>query len=201
MLPDLKRIKRDKVYRTTIVYLAFSLCIDLMSRFMGYFQNNNQLLWLCLSLLEIIIFCYIFYTLRKKEKYHFEFIISLCAIVYIVYELFTINPIEVKTFQTYSKTISSFVIVLIAMRNIYHYVITEKEIISNQLWFRLNILIYFSMNVVLLLPINFLVNHESTSAFWIWFAYLFFTLIFYLGLIVLLWKNGKSQKQLLSGSQ
>jgi hypothetical protein len=60
--------------------------------------------------------------------------------------------------------------------------------------------IYFSLNLIFFLPVNFLINVASSVKFYFWSANLLLTISFYTFLCKEIWKNGSTRKRLRSGS-
>jgi hypothetical protein len=47
------------------------------------------------------------------------------------------------------------------------------------------------LNIIIFLPLDFLISEDSIFNFYIWFANLGVTVLFYLFLIYSIWKNGR----------
>lgn len=182
-----------------LIYLIISLVFDVVSRKVGGDTDNNLLLWPLLSLAELIIFS-VYYL---KTTVNNKIIIGLLGLgsIYMFWELYYLDVNDIIGFQPYSKVISSFIIVLFALINFYQALKKEVvEVLKNQ-YLNGVILVYFSLNILLLLPINFLINAKVEITIYIWTVYLFTTIFFYVSLSFYLWKNGRNQKQLHFGLQ
>lgn len=182
-----------------LAYLIVSLVFDLVSRKVGGDTDNNLLLWPLLSLAELIIFS--IYYLKTEINNKVIFGCLGAGSIYMVLELYYLDVNDIVSFQPYSKVVSSFIIVLFALFNFYEAL--KKEFVESLKNHYLNsiILVYFSLNIFLLLPINFLINAKVAITIYIWTVYLFTTIFFYVSLSFYLWKNGRNQKQLYFGSQ
>lgn len=61
------------------------------------------------------------------------------------------------------------------------------------------ILTYFSLNLIMILPINYFINAETDLKFIFLVSNMITTTLFYIYLTYSLWKNGKIQKPLRTG--
>lgn len=186
----------SKSYKLILSYLAISLIIDITSRIMAGMNNNNLILWPILSLIEINIFSLVFIPIIRKK---FLWIFTAIASAYIIYEIIIIDSFNASSFQPYAKIISSAIIVLYLLIVLIQRIKNESILSRKEQVFNLTILCYFALNVVLLLPINFLINENPEITIYIWTTYLILTILFYSCLSILLWKNGKNQKRLYFG--
>ena len=189
----------DKSNYILLAYLIVSLVFDIVSRKVGGETDNNLLLWPLLSFSELVIFSLFFLRTEVNVK-----IVIGCLVagsIYMGLELYYLDVNDIIGFQPYSKVVSSFIIVLFALINSYE--LLKKELIESLKNQYLNsvILVYFSLNILFLLPINFLINAKVEVTIYIWTAYLFSTIFFYVSLSFYLWKNGRNQKQLHFGLQ
>ncbi|WP_188620695.1 hypothetical protein [Flavobacterium suaedae] len=122
--------------------------------------------------------------------------ICFAAILYIAYEFiyYAFFDTNVKSFQPYAKVADNFVIILLALSFLQEKIDDFKE----QKWdnFRLNIviLVFFTFNTLIFLPINFIVNENSGVKFYFWAGNSILLLLFYSYLIGKIWKNGKQNK-------
>ncbi len=185
--------------RVIILYLFLSLVVDFCGRFLGRFLENNLIMWTVLAMVELIVFAFVFYVLNQERNFWKERVVTLIGLAYMISELIWLDPSKVTSFQTYSKPLAAFLIVVIAMWYMYHHFQYEKVITYRRLRLVLAIFIYFSLNTILLLPMNFLVSKTSPLVFYVWLSYLILTLTFYSFLIFHLWNNGRSRRPLHSG--
>lgn len=155
------------------------------------------MLWPIFSLFELSLFAMFFYDFIKTKK---AIIIAvLSGLFYIISEIVYIDTFDVKAFQSYAKIASSFLIVFIVLYKI-TWQLNKDEILAKEAqYLNYAIMLNFALNLLLLLPINLLVNSSSTLVTSIWISYLVITVLFYLYLSYTIWKNGKSRKRLSSG--
>jgi len=180
----------NKVYRLIFSYIIVCLIIDIIARSLIFYSLNNLMLLLYLSLVELIIFLKLYANITKKK---IGLILSVIGGIYILSEIILIDPNDTTNFQSYSKIVSSFLIVLMAL--IYFLEQLKKDTAMKNLHLNYSILIYFTLNMILWLPINFLIDETSELIFYVWRILLFITILFYANLTYLIWKNGRAQKR------
>lgn len=184
----------NRIDRIILLYLIISLSFDFLSRTMGNVNNNNLILWPLLSLTELLIFFKLYLNLIRQKN--LVWILTSVGVLYIVTEIIYVDSYNIRTFQPYSKVVASFLIVLFVLINLFEHLKNEIEISKRNQYLNSVLLSYFALNIVLLLPINFLINVDSTVTIYIWTAYLIATILFYSCLSFLICKNGKNQKRL-----
>ncbi len=191
-----KCLKRD--HRILCMYLFVCIFFDVFSRYLGSISGNNLITWPLFSLVELFVFSAFYLETLKKRKWILG--VVLLGISYILFEIIYIDAYNVKVFQSYAKIVTSFLIVVIVLAKIIREVQTDQIISKNEQRLNNIILIVFSLNVLLLLPINLLVNGSSVLITAIWIIYLSITVLFYIYLSFTIWKNGKNRKRLSYGS-
>ena len=126
---------------------------------------------------------------------------SIVGIAFSLYEIFTIDYLDPVNFQSYSRVLVVFLIVIFAMIFFFEKLSAGTNPKDYKLSVNTGILIYYSLSVVVLLPINFLINEGTSLKFYFLLGNSFITLLFYLFLTYAIWKNGKTLKHLHSGSE
>ena len=188
----------DIVHKSITWYFLGMIIIDLASRFLTA-SGNNYIILLVYSLLEMMLFAYFYFRYLFKAKH--RLVMSLCcaAFLYILWEIVLFESTDSKGFQSYAKVVDDFIIIILAL-SFFH----EKiNIFKESKWdnFRLNaiVLIFFSINLVFFLPLNFLLHESSGLKFYFWLGIVLTTVLFYSYLTHSIWKNGRTQKLLRSG--
>lgn len=189
----------DKKYQVLVVYLSVCLTVDILSRIAGEMYGNNLIFIVIFSLLELVFF-YSYYQIYffKKNKNIYT-VATFIASAYIIYEIFALKDVEPIDFQPYSKVMCSFIIIIMSINCLFENINREQQdsaIVKLSSVF----VIYFSLNLIFFLPVNFLINVTSSVKFYFWFANLLLTFSFYIFLSKEIWKNGSTQKRLQSGS-
>lgn len=185
--------------KTLVIYLMGCFFADITSRLAGEFYKNNLIIMVAFSLFELLFFSIFYQVYLFKRKKIFYTIVTITGCLYIGYELHTLSNLDPKYFQTYSKTYTAFFIIFMGID--YFFEKIQKEYSESLKVIELNsvFVLYFSLNLILFLPVNFLINVNSPAKFYFWFINLLVTLCFYLFLTKKIWKNGLIQKQLQSG--
>ncbi len=191
-----KNLKKE--YKYTLFYLLGCLITDVTARVVGEITKNNLIIIVLFSFFELIFFTVFYQICFFKRKVWPVIIGSIIFSIYIVWEIFSLWNIPPAEFQTYSKTLSSFLIIFMAINYLLEK-IEHKEKNNRVIMLNSAIIIFYSLHLIFFLPINFLINVPSVIKFYFWTANLLLTLIFYAFLIREIWKNGSTQKQLRSG--
>lgn len=189
----------DKKNKFLVAYLSVCLIVDILSRIAGEVYNNNLIFVVIFSLLEMVFF-YLYYRVCffKKEVRSYT-VVTFIAVVYMIYEMFALKDTAPIDFQPYSKVICSFIIIIMSINILFEKISKEQQ---DSTIVKLNsvFVMYFSLNLIFFLPVNFLINVASSVKFYFWFANLLLTVSFYTFLSKEIWKNGRTQKRLQSGS-
>lgn len=185
-------------YRYFILYFAICLLIDIVSRIAGDFYGNNLLFLVVFSLLELLFFYKFYSTCFFKRKIPKHFVAILIACMYMIGEIYVLSTTRPEEFQSYSKTLGSFIILLMVIDFMFE-MLNKKQFNNELLKFNSILIIYFSINLIFFLPVNFLINAPSHIKFYFWFVHLIMTIIFYLFILIGIWKNGVKRKPLQRG--
>lgn len=186
-------------YRYLLVYLAICLLIDLLSRLAGRLFENNLVLLIIFSLLELLFFYVFFRVCYFRRKVLKHIVLVTAASLYMILEIFLLSKIAVTAFQSYAKTIGAFLVLVMVIDYLFD-LLRRKEDRAGNVSELAAFIIYFSINLIFFLPINFLINVSAAFKFYFWCVNLVVTILFYLYLVREIWKNGLRQKQLLPGS-
>lgn len=181
-----------------LLYLGICLIVDLLSRiFAGYYGNNLALL-IVFSFLELVCFYSFFRHQYFKRRVVKHIVLTSLALVYMIVEVFIMYRIPALEFQSYSKTLGSFVILLMVIDFLFE-LLRNKQLDYSVLRANSIFMFYFSINMIFFLPINFLINVPSEIKFYLWCVNFIVTILFYLFIVWEIWRNGLKQKQLQLG--
>lgn len=186
-------------YRYLLAYLGICLSIDILSRLVGKLFANNLVLLIVFSLLELLFFYVFFRVCYFRRKVLKHTILVIVAGLYMMTELFLLGKVAVTAFQSYAKTLSALLILVMVIDYLLD-TLSNGNAITEGLSEQAAFIIYFSINLIFFLPINFLINVSSEMKFYFWCVNLVVTVLFYLILVFKIWKNGLKQKQLRHGS-
>ena len=188
----------DRTSRILFVYFIWCITFDIVSRFATAYIGNNLIMWIAFNLGELVIFSALYFSLLKKRT--LLGILSALGMAYLIFEIVYIDSYDVKHFQSYSKIVSSILIVIMVMVDFVSHLNSDKSISKNIQWLNSAILAYFSLVLILFLPLNLLINETSSIITYIWFSYLIVTVLFYVFISFFIWKNGRNRKWLHYGS-
>lgn len=182
----------NNVHKGIAVYLAAMLFVDLNSRLFHTLFNNNQIILLLYSFLELSLLAYFYNKYLFKQKYKVLIAMNIISLLYILWEIVTYSFTSVKHFHTYTKVVDNFNIIILSLTYFYEKMNEVKQ--SKWEYFRLNIaiLIFFTINLIFFLPYNFLINNNAGIQFYFWLGILIITILFYIYLTLLIWRNSKT---------
>ena len=183
----------DNVHRSVSIYLGFMLLVDFTSRIYAYCFSNNHIILLLYSMLELILFLYFYLKYMLRKKYLAIICIGIAGILYILWELITFRE-NAKQFQPYSKIADNAMIIFLVLTFFSEKISNYSD--SKWDYFKLNIavLLFFTINLIFFLPLNFLINEETGAYFWI--GIVIINMLFYLYLTSLIWQNAAASRKL-----
>lgn len=191
--------------KSLLCYLGFMLVFDSLNIFMGYFlRMPNHIILPLFSLTELCFFIYFYNKCLLGKRYTPVNVLGGLSVLYIVVEFvvdFVINHISPAQFQPYAKVADNFIIILLALTFLYEKMSTFNE--SRWDNFRLNmvVLVFFTLNTIIFLPFNFLVNENSGVKFYFWAGNVILLVLFYSFMISEIWKNSKKPQTALPYSK
>ncbi len=172
-----------------------SLIMDFISRIYAEYVGANLILFNMLSFIELLFFSLFFYQSLDSRRFS---IIAFCiGATYVLIEFLLIYNDSWQTFQSYSKAIVAFLLVGLALISILSQILQEKEVEDKSI--KYGVIFYFSMEFILLLPMNYLINAKSEYVVFLWATRLVVIFVFYLIIIHYLWSLGRTKKLLPSG--
>lgn len=187
----------DVFHKHLFIYLLMMFIIDVLGRALKFLYGSNQIVLLIYSLIEICFFILFYKKHLLKNKNLALIILGIFGVTYIIGEIvyyFILNNVSATNFQPYSKVVDNAVIILLALTFLQEKMSDFRE--SKWQNFRLNlvILVFFTLNTLIFLPFNFLVNESSGVKFYFWTGNVIITLLFYTFLISEIWRNAKTKK-------
>ena len=185
-------------YMHLVVYLIICLITDVLSRIVGGLYDNNLIFIVVFSLLELVFF-YLYFRPSFTEKAANYYAVAVAfAVLYMVYELFFLRNVAPAAFQPYSKVIGAFLIIVMVLNCLFQ-TIKDDPFVQSVSNLNSIFVLYFSLNLIFFLPVNFLINVTSSVKFYFWCANFLLTLSFYTYLSHEIWKNGSIRKRLQPG--
>lgn len=189
----------ETLHRSLLVYLGTALLVDLVSRYFGLAFGNNLVFVPLFGLLELAYFTWLYWRYFLQGQPMIWLVVPVIALGYIVLECFAARWTDPRHFVAYSRVAGPITVVFLCMLH-YREIGTILPVPKDRLRMNSGILLFFSLNMVIFLPVNFLINVPSQVKFWFWLTNLLLTMGFYLFLIREIWKNGKTRPSLERGS-
>lgn len=186
----------DVLRKTLTVYIFLMLILDLLARFLGNVYGNNLVLIPVYGFIELLMFSIFYYFLGIKDNLKIKFLLAfilLLSFIFTIWEVIEVYTLPAAEFESYAKAISTLVTVLLSLGFFLEKIYMKKDISSDMFMLNSGILLYYSLNLIIFLPIDFLINGNELK-FYFWLVNLIFTLAFYVFLISSIWKNGKIQE-------
>lgn len=184
-------------WRLILAYLVVCLVVDLLYRYLGFYSHSKYNLFMIpiFGFLELSIFSVLYYKyiFQNKSKSLLIFIVTILLLI--LYEVIsTLKSSHKESFHSYGKVVADASIVFFCL--IYYWRVVKGQIPINSEYNFLNsvVFVYYSVNLLLYLPVNFLVNAKLTLVIFFWVVNLISMVLFYLILIYLIWQNGKTLK-------
>jgi hypothetical protein len=188
-----------KLYKVLTFYLLSALLIDITGRVLGEVYGNNLILIPLFGFIELLIFSILYYHFMLLRKYKFILIIVGLALATILVETWKVRTVDPSNFQSYGRVLDAFVIILLSLLYYFNVIHYGKEGKTYNLGLNTVILIYFSLNLLIFLPLNFLLNESSELKIYFWLTNSILTFLFYAYIARSIWKNGKTRQPLLHG--
>lgn len=183
--------------RLIFAYLGVCIAVDLLYRYLGYYSDLKYNLFIIplFGFLELALFSRLYYRYILKSRSNILLLYIFVVLLGIVFELLFVNRLfHQKTFQSFGKVVDDAAIISFCI--IYYWRVFNGSIpiVREHNYLNVAALVYFSVNLFLFLPINFLVNASFSVVMLFWVLNLVSMVLFYLVLIFLLWQNGKTRK-------
>lgn len=182
-------------YKLIGVYIWLSIIIDLFTAYFMKSTGYNLFLLPIYSLIELAIFsCIYIRFFLKKNTPLLQGILLLTHSLIILDFLFLCDLFNSKTFYAFSKVVADVTIILLCL-NYYWSTLKEETPINKELLLLNSVFIgYFSINCLIFLSINFLVNESLDLVTPFWLLNAISVLFLYLFLTYMIWQHGKIQK-------
>lgn len=192
--------KLQPPYKWLFFYALIALIFHILSHYYGYFYGNNLIFAQTYGFFELFIFLIIFCSfLLKKLSGIVILMLGICGLIYILYESLTLDFYDLENFQYYSRPIDALIIVVASILYFIEQIGQSKVVDRSKMILNGVILTYFSLNLIMILPVNYFINADTDLKFVFMVSNMITTTLFYIYLTYSLWKNGKIQKPLRTG--
>jgi hypothetical protein len=187
----------NRISKNVLLYLGLCLVVDLIYRVIGYYSVSQYNLFVIpiFAFLELIFFANLYYRLILKSRSRILFIFIVLALMVIFSELLFIDRLfQQKTFHSFGKVVADLTVIVFCITYYWRLLTGKIKQVKEVSQLNATFLIYYSVNLILFLPINFLVNASINIVFLFWVINLVSLVLFYLVLTYMIWRNGKTQK-------
>jgi len=185
--------KNFRKFKRPILCLIFTLLmIEAISLYINIkYGKTPNLIFICIS--QFLSIAFLSYTYCKellKVNLRWFYLIPLTTIIILVTNVLQYK--NLKELQFYSDIIGCLIILSLA--GLYFINIIKNET-SNRLlfWFNSIVFLFFSIELIITLTLNFLVNAHLNWVAPIWIFRALVMQLFYLSLIYYGWKTGKDR--------
>lgn len=181
-----------------IAYLGIALLVDLSSRWAGWLFHDNLIVVPVYALLELGLLSLIYFRFMLHKRLFGLMALAALAAIFICIEIYYLSAAKVASFQSYSRTCCSFILVIYALSYLFENLGIKTE---QPIKMKLNtvFLLYFACNFFIYLPINFFINAATETKYILWTFNLMLVFCYYLALFRLTWQSGNSQTPSSSG--
>lgn len=200
----LKKRPAQAYQRFIFAYLVMALAFDVGTRWWVRYQSNNLVFVTLFGMGELVVFSllYIRYFLVTYRKVALSLAVVITAFSGTECLLSMYGSAkDVAMYQTYGRSAVAFTIVcygmLFAVESLGDALTVHRHL------FRLNVavVLYFALNFLFYLPINFVVSASTPWKYLLWMGNLLVLVAFYSYLLRHLWRFGKDRKRSSCGSQ
>jgi hypothetical protein len=190
----------DSHYRFINIYIWLGVLIDLLTTYFMKSTGYNLFLLPIYSFAELAIFSSIYLRFfLKGENAVLKSLLLLAHGLILLDFLFLCDLFNAETFYAFSKVVADIAIVVLCLKY-FSNILKEETPIKKELLLLNSVFIgYFSINSIIFLSINFLVNEslDLVTPFWVLNA--LSALFLYSFLTYMIWQHGRTQKTLPSG--
>jgi hypothetical protein len=182
-------------YKLILLYLVLCFVTDILNRYFGNIFKSNLILFPIFSFIELSIFSVLYYLfIIKSSSKLLKFFIAI-VLLFIIVDIANVDMYNTKSFQSYGKVFDNLTVILLSLLYIWKLLKNTDNTFDKHLpVFNFGVLMYFSVNLLIFIPLNFLVNSQSHVIYYFWMINLVVTILFYLFLIYMIWLNGKILK-------
>lgn len=187
----------NKISRLLLLFLGMNLAVELLFRYFGYYSSLRYNLFLIpiFALFEIAFYSVLYYKHILRSKSNILITFSIVSFLLALVSLcFYKTLFQQKTFHSFGKVVADLTVIVFCITYYWRLLTGKIKQVKEVSQLNATFLIYYSVNLILFLPINFLVNASINIVFLFWVINLVSLVLFYLVLTYMIWRNGKTQK-------
>lgn len=189
-----------QLYKLIGIYIGLSILVELLTTYLMKSTGYNLFLLPIYSFAELVIFSSIYLRFfLKGENAVLKGLLLLAHGLILLDFLFLCDLFNAETFYAFSKVVADIAIVVLCLKY-FSNILKEETPIKKELLLLNSVFIgYFSINSIIFLSINFLVNEslDLVTPFWVLNA--LSALFLYSFLTYMIWQHGRTQKTSPSG--
>lgn len=174
--------------KLVLLYLFLCLIFDLIGRVMEFTHHNNLILVPIFGALELIVFSLIYHKFMLKWNKPL-IVVNAVALLVVLTDSALLDPFELSSFHSVGRIVDGFFILILCISCFYYFMIDEASATRSIVWFNAITFLFFTINFLWFLVVNFLINAMGESIFYLWVINIIATPLFYLYLTFYLWKN------------
>jgi len=175
-------------------YLFLAMITDIASRVAAVVFDSNLVFIPFFGLVELIFFSLLFRYFLLPQTSIYLLGLSIVGVIWIVIDImFTIDQ-EPYYFQSYGKVLSNGIILCYVLHYFKNFIIGALKREQHYYMSLIIVLfIYLGITFLLVLPVNLLVNSNSSIVFIFWSIQFVSTILLYSYIIYFQWKNGRTK--------
>lgn len=176
------------------IYLLVAVAADVANRMLAEWQGDNLIMLPLFGLLEYILFAWLYYhfLLKSKSKVLFSILCLIGAVL--LFDLLTADTSNPATFQSYGRVLDGLSIIGLSLFFFRKIMLEQRPEHRRYMGLNSGIMLFFLINSLWFLALNFLINHSLEMLYYIWMINAIATPLFYCFLTWHIWQSGKIQK-------
>lgn len=182
------------------VYLFICSITELSLFLTMKFNSNNLLIVPIFASFEFLFFSYLFNKLYFKKLTKFFLSLQIIGFIFLlIINFYSFFQIQATTFQAYGKVFVNVFVIFYTLKYFMALASGHTQHSKNKLILALVLFLYNLFGSIFFISINFLINEDNSLIFLFWLFYFTGILLFYLSILFLTWRTGKTHKYLQFG--
>lgn len=196
VLGAIRYTRTAPVGRWIFYYLVVMFCFEVAASYWGNNANNNLFLLSLNGIVDLV-----FFSLLYVKHFHVSskvFLLGISCLVgtgVLTTILFNGSHKMIAEFQLYDKVACDGVLFVYALISMFDLLKGKGELKREIVRVNVAVLLYYSLDMLISLIINFLVNAGFNFLVYFWFLRLALLITLYIILIYTLWQTGKNPKR------
>lgn len=188
--------KYPKIAKLILGYFFLQLVVELTSRYFGFVNaaKNNLFLFSIVAILDVLFYTslYYFFILQQKRVWLLGLIAT--GLTFLIIIMSQKNSVPLSSFDSYEKVIADACVCLLAVISSFEMVTGKNNIKTGIMRINAAVLLYFSLDILISLTSNFLINAGASFIIYFWLLRLILLLFLYSIFTTTLWHLGRNRK-------